>query len=112
MRRFQICVTSILVILISQTRAVEVGEPSKTSTGAAARRALAARDYDPTVRNPDWVAEQFVGPNERKIMAGEPAIKDLDRDYREAIKEQPPITGMIHIRTRFIDERLQHAVSR
>jgi len=111
MRSDQVCVAFMTVLLISEAEAVEVGKPSKTSISAAARRALAARDYDPSVRNPDWVAEQFLGPNERKIMAGEQSIKDLDRDYREAIKEQEPSTGMAHIRTRFIDERLQHAVS-
>ena len=111
MRSNQVCVAFMTVLLISEAEAVEVGKPSKTSIGAAARRALAARDYDPSVRNPDWVAEQFVGPNERKILAGDQTIKDLDRDYREAIKEQEPSTGMAHIRTRFIDERLQHAVS-
>jgi methyltransferase (TIGR00027 family) len=105
------CLTSIVVVLISQVKAVEVGTPSKTSISAAARRALAARDYDPTVRNPDWLAEQFLGPTERKILAGDQVIKDLERDYREAIKEQEPGTGMAHIRTRFTDERLQHAVS-
>src|SRR4051794_29917130 len=94
MPRHQICLASIVVILISQAEAVEVGKPSKTSISAAARRALAARDYDPTVRNPDWLAEQFLGPRERKILAGDQVIKDLERDYREAIKEQEPSTGM------------------
>jgi len=107
----QVCVAFITVLLINEAEAVEVGKPSKTSISSAARRALAARDYDPSVRNPDWLAEQFLGPNERKILAGDQIIKDLDRDYREAIKEQEPSTGMAHIRTRFIDERLQHAVS-
>src|SRR5215467_8802160 len=90
MRRLQ---TRALValILISQAMAVEVGKPSKTSISAAARRALAARDYDPTVRNPDWLAEVFLGPMERKMLAGDQAIKALERDYREAIKEQSPV---------------------
>ena len=100
----------VVLILIGEAAAVEVGKPSKTSISAAARRALAARDYDPTVRNPDWVAELFLGPAERKLLAGDQAIKDLERDYREAIKEQPPALGMAHIRTRFTDERLHHAV--
>src|SRR5262249_4499764 len=83
----------VALILISQAKAVEIGKPSKTSISAAARRALAARDYDPTVRNPDWLAELFLGPLERKMLAGDEAIKDLERDYREAIKEQPPTLG-------------------
>src|SRR5262245_26422178 len=111
MLRLQLCITSIAVILISEAKAVEIGNPSKTSIGSAARRALAARDYDTTVRNPDWLAEIFLGPTERKMLAGDRTIKDLERDYREAIKDQDPITGMNLIRTRFFDERLQHAVS-
>ena len=71
MRSNQLCVAFMTVLLISEAKAVEVGKPSKTSIGAAARRALAARDYDPSVRNPDWLAEQFLGPDERKIMAGD-----------------------------------------
>jgi methyltransferase (TIGR00027 family) len=111
MRRPQIRFVSLAVLLVSQTQAVEVGQPSKTSISAAARRALAARDYDPTVRNPDWLAELFLGATERQMLAGDQAIKDLERDYREAIKEQGPVVGMNLIRTRFIDERLQHAVN-
>ena len=100
------------LILISEARAVEVGKPSKTSISSAARRALAARDYDPTVRNPDWLAELFLGPTERKMLAGDQVIKDLERDYREAIKEQGPVVGQHLIRTRFSDERLRQAISR
>src|SRR5262249_30545854 len=67
---------------------------------------------DPTVRNPDWLAEVFLGPMERKMLAGDQAIKALELDYREAIKDyQDPTLAMAHIRTRFTDERLQRAVS-
>ena len=111
MRSNQVCVAFMTVLLISEAEAVEVGNPSKTSISAAARRALAARDYDPSVRNPDWLAEIFLGPTERKLLAGDQVLKDLERDYREAIKDLEPTTGMAHIRTRFTDERLQHAVS-
>jgi methyltransferase (TIGR00027 family) len=109
MLRIQLCI-ALAVILVGDGKAVEVGNPSRTSIGSAARRALAARDYDPTVRNPDWLAEIFIGPTERKIMAGDRTIRNLERDYREAIKDDDPITGMNLIRTRFADERLQHAV--
>ena len=37
---------------------------------------------------------------------------NLGRDYREAIKEQALVNGQHLIRTRFIDERLQSALSR
>ena len=55
MRSNCVCVAFMTVLLISEAEAVEVGKPSKTSIGAAARRALAARDYDPSVRNLDWI---------------------------------------------------------
>src|SRR6476661_7144150 len=110
MGRLLIFVASSAVLLISQSEAVEVGKPSKTSISSAARRALAARDYDPTVRNPDWLAELFLGPTERKMLAGDQVIKDLERDYREAIREQGPVVGQHLIRTRFSDERLQQAI--
>ena len=105
-----IVVALMTVLLISQAEAVEVGKPSKTSISSAARRALAARDYDPTVRNPDWLAEVFLGPAEREMIADDPVMKNLERDYREAIKEQALVNGQHLIRTRFFDERLQHAV--
>jgi methyltransferase (TIGR00027 family) len=109
-RRRHVRLIPLVVLLINQIVAVEVANPSKTSIGSAARRALAARDYDPSVRNPDWLAEIFVGPNERMIMAGDRTIKNLEGDYREAIKDDDPITGMNLIRTRFADERLESAV--
>src|SRR6478672_13661275 len=87
MRRLRSCAL-VALILISEATAVEVGKPSRTSISSAARRALTARDYDPTVRNPDWLAEVFLGPTEREIIAGDPAIKNLERDYREAIKDE------------------------
>src|SRR5262245_52397139 len=85
--RLQMCVASMAALLISQAEAVEVGKPSKTSIGSTAARALAARDYDPSVRNSDWLAEAFLGPTEREILADDPAIKKLELDYREAIKD-------------------------
>jgi methyltransferase (TIGR00027 family) len=106
-----ICLASFAVLLISQAEPVEVGQPSKTSISSAARRALAAHDYDPSVRNPDWLAEAFLGPREREILADDPVIKNLGRDYREAIKEQSIVVGQHLIRTRFFDERLQRALS-
>jgi O-methyltransferase involved in polyketide biosynthesis len=111
MGRLQTCVAVTAVFLMSEAGAVEPGQPSKTSIITAARRAFTARDYDPSIRNPDWLAEQFLGPNERAILADDPAIKDLERDYRAAVKEQSRVVGQHLIRTRFLDERLQRAVS-
>jgi len=111
MGRRSICAASFAVLLISQAEAVEVGKPSKTSISSAARRALTARDYDPTIRNPDWLAEVFLGPTEREILAGDAVMRNLDRDYREAT-EQTINNGQHLIRTRFFDERLRLALSK
>jgi methyltransferase (TIGR00027 family) len=110
-KRIPFQVAAMLAILaVNAAVAVEPGQPSKTSIMAAARRALAAHDYDPTVRNPDWLAERFLGPLERKILANDPSITALSMDYRDAQKLQPESVGMQLIRTRFIDERLERAV--
>ena len=111
MKRLPFHIATILALLFNKAQAVEPGQPSKTSINSAARRALAARDYDPSVRNPDWLAEHFLGPAERAILAGEPTLKALDTDYREAQKVQPAVVGQHLIRTRYFDERLQHALS-
>ena len=69
MGRLQICVASIAVLLISQAEAVEVGKPSKTSISSAARRALAAHDYDPTfVTRTGWRRHSSVRENEKSSL--------------------------------------------
>jgi len=93
--------------------AVEPGKPSKTSIMAAARRAVASHDYDPTVRNPDWLAEHFLGPVERSTIPDYDWVRALDMDYREAEKlPGSDATGGNLIRTRFGDERLEKALLR
>jgi methyltransferase (TIGR00027 family) len=109
-RQLPVHVATIAAIAVNVTLAVEPGEPSKTSIASAARRALAAHDYDPTVRNPDWLAEHFLGPRERAILAGDPALDALNMDYRDGVKVQPTVVGQQLIRTRYIDEALQRAV--
>ena len=41
---------------------------SQTSIWAAAARAVGAREPDPRVQNPDWLAERFIGPEERAVL--------------------------------------------
>src|SRR5262245_23547253 len=60
-------VATALAVTATVASAVEPGHPSKTSLGSTAGRAIGAHDYDPTVRNPDWLAEQFLGPAERAL---------------------------------------------
>ena len=79
----------------------------------AAARALGARDPDPGVRNPDHLAEAFIGPAELALIAGHPISKMLDLTYQEAIDNIPiaMLTSMMIVRTRFIDKALQSAVA-
>lgn len=85
---------------------------SRTSILVAAARAYGALDPDPSVRNPDWLAEHLLGPEEVKLLAGHPLEHALTQDYREAGRD-PQIAGfalLMIIRTRFIDERLLDAI--
>lgn len=103
---------SVLGSVVGTGLAVEPGEPSKTSIRVTVMRALAARDFDPTVRGPDWLAEQFLGPVERRILAGEPLLEALGKDYREAGNIDNGIVGVVMVRTKYIDEALLEALAR
>jgi len=104
-----------ILICVSLTwiEAVEPGKPSKTSVWVLAARAIGAHDPDPSVRNPDWLAERLLGPEERALIPDNPWILGLDRDYREVMSD-PQISGFVAnmlVRTKFIDEHLQQAVA-
>jgi methyltransferase (TIGR00027 family) len=77
-----------------------------------AARAIGSHDPDPSVRNPDWLAEQFLGPDERAILADMPLILALGQPYGKALKD--PVAAFAVpsqiVRTRFIDEHLEAAV--
>lgn len=80
----------------------------------AAARAIASHDPDPTVRNPDWLAERLIGPAERALIAPHPIANALDQPYAEALSS-PEVAGLTRLmlaRTRFIDEHLLEAVGR
>ena len=82
------------------------GLPSRTSILTAAARAFGSREPDASVRNPDWVADRLIGPDELALIADHPIGKALDRDFQEAIND-PDVFGLawlMLVRTRFIDE--------
>jgi len=88
------------------------GLPSRTSILTAAARAFGSREPDVSVRNPDWLAERLIGPAELALIAEHPISKALDRDFQDAIND-PDVFGfawLMLVRTRFIDERLEHAI--
>jgi methyltransferase (TIGR00027 family) len=85
---------------------------SRTSIYTAAGRAIGAREPDPAVRNPDYLAERLLGdPSAFDI--DHAAVRALGLDYDEAMKDVEVVSTvrMMLIRTRFIDEALERAVS-
>jgi methyltransferase (TIGR00027 family) len=89
----------------------EEGRPSKTSIYVAAGRAIGAREPDPSVRNPDSLAERLLG-NPADLAVDHPAVHALGQDYAEAIENKEVLGSviMMMIRTRFIDDCLRRAV--
>jgi methyltransferase (TIGR00027 family) len=88
------------------------GLPSRTSILTAAARAFGSREPDASVRNPDWAAGRLIGPDELALIAEHPIGKALDRDFQEAMRD-PDVFGLVWlmlVRTRYIDERMEHAV--
>lgn len=86
--------------------------PSRTSILVAAARAFGSRDPDPGVRNPDFLADILIGPDELALISDHPLSTGLDQDYAEAI-QNPAIAilaSLMILRTRFIDEALKRAV--
>jgi len=88
--------------------------PSRTSIMVAACRAFGAREPDPSVRNPDHLAESFLGPAERNLIREHPIAAALDGDYLQGRQdmEVAGTTNLVLVRTRFIDEHLLRAIER
>ena len=78
-----------------------------------AMRAVGSHDPDPSVRNPDWLAERILGSKERAILGDHYAITAMDQDYRVAMRNPRvarTVTGMA-VRTRFTDDHVLKAVA-
>jgi methyltransferase (TIGR00027 family) len=102
----------LVLVFAAAVEAVEPGLPSKTSILIAAMRAFATHDPDPSIRNPDWLAERFIGARERALIPDHWSVKALSVEYSEGFKLGPvtAVSRAALIRTRFIDERLKEAV--
>lgn len=87
-------------------------QPSRTSIVVAALRAFGAREPDPSVRNPDWLAERLVKPEDLSLIAEHPISSAFGEDYRKgrANREVAGMSNLLLVRTRFIDEHLQRAL--
>jgi methyltransferase (TIGR00027 family) len=103
--------TFLMAIATSQNDR-ESGLPSRTSILVAAARAFGFRDPDEGVRNPDWIADRLIGPDELALISDHPFGKGLLQDYPEAIQNPfvAGFAGQMILRTRFIDAALLRAV--
>src|ERR1700719_373819 len=86
--------------------------PSRTSLMVAAGRALGSREPDASMRNPDYLADRMFGPEELELIKEHPLSAALTKPYEEARLDMSAMGTaiMMLIRTRFIDEKLQHAI--
>ena len=110
MKRYSWLGVALLLVPGLHLGAVEPGKPSKTAIQAMALRAIGSHDPDPTVRNPDWLAERFLGAEERAQIPDLLAIRALSEDYREVMKRGAGPVRIHTVRTKFIDEHLLKAV--
>jgi methyltransferase (TIGR00027 family) len=78
----------------------------------AAGRAVGAREPDPSVRNPDYLAEKLLGDT-APLHLDHPAVRALNLPYDEAMQdvEVVSIVRAMLIRTRFIDDALERAIA-
>ena len=79
---------------------------SKTSIYVAAGRAVGAREPDSSARNPDYLAEKFLG-DPSQLTVDHPAVRALSLSMQDV--EVVSNVRMMMIRTRFIDEALARA---
>ena len=107
-----VCVVVAYAFAAPRAYTVEPGLPSRTAVVTMAARAMGTYDPDPSVRNPDWLAEHFIGAAERQLLEGTPWAKALDMDFRDAsrIPEIETLIRVMLVRTRFFDERLRKAL--
>src|ERR1700761_4784589 len=88
------------------------GMPSRTSILTAAGRALGSREADSSVRNPDWVADRLIGPEELALIADHPISKLLQQPPQEYITDLDVfgLVWLMLVRTRILDELMVRAV--
>jgi methyltransferase (TIGR00027 family) len=87
-------------------------QPSRTSIIVAGLRAFGAREPDPSVRNPDFLAERLITAEELELVKEHPIVQALSGDYQRG-RQNPEVAGMSNlnlIRTKFVDERLRRAL--
>jgi methyltransferase (TIGR00027 family) len=85
---------------------------SRTAAYVAAGRAVGAREPDPDVCNPDYLAERLLGDPARFDL-DLPVMHALAQSYDEAMRdiEVASIVRAMIVRTRFVDAALERAVA-
>jgi methyltransferase (TIGR00027 family) len=80
---------------------------------ALAARAIGSRDPDPLFRNPDWLAERFLGLEERAQLPRYLGVLAAGGDCGEAMKDarMRALVRPFTMRTKFIDEHLLKAIA-
>jgi methyltransferase (TIGR00027 family) len=94
---------------------VEPGKPSKTSVLVAMWRAIGARNPDVEMRNPDNLAVQFLGAQERTLVSGASTFRCLDMKFDDAMRclQDAGVSASffnILARTKHIDATMRLAV--
>src|SRR6185295_10594041 len=74
--------------------------------------AFGSREPDPSVRNPDFLAERLLTDDELGLITRHPISKALKEDYQKG-RENREVAGMSNlmlVRTRFVDDRMRNAL--
>ncbi len=104
-----------LVVIATFASAVEPGKPSKTAIMAAAFRAIGAHNPDPEFRNPDYLAEKFLRPEDLAMLAANgadyrPALGLRGSELSEYLHHAMGVTSSF-VRTRHIDVSMERAAA-
>src|SRR5215467_3940711 len=88
------------------------GQPSRTAIVVAALRAFGAREPDPSVRNPDFLAERLLTDDDLKLIVEHPIAQAFKDEYLKArqSREVAGMSNLMLVRTRFIDDKLQDSL--
>jgi hypothetical protein len=78
--------------------------PSRTSLLVAAARVFGSREPDESLRNPDLLADQLIGPAELALISGHPLSQMREREYADAAQD-PAIVFFVSLVGR-VDGRL------
>ena len=94
----------------------QTGRPSATALEMTAYRALGAKHPDPSIRNADRLAEQFLGVEERRLLkeaGSDLLLAALTTDTETAwasLGNRSALARAVHVRTRHIDDIVEDSL--